>query len=610
MSELPSMASKLLTEDMKTANISISFFFLFLVLFSTGQKITILHTNDLHSKLTGTGPEFEYSPLIVNNDKTVGGFARLATIFKQEKEKFPEGTLILDAGDFLMGSLFQTAEEETGFQASLMQKMGYDFITLGNHEFDFGPQTLAKIIKTAGNNGEIPQIVATNLVFSKKSAEDDELHQMFSDGVIQSFSVINKNGLKIGIFGLMGTDAESVAPSSKPVTFSNPAKKARKVARYLKDKEIADIVILLSHCGIGYDKKNNRYYGEDIELAKKAPEIDIIIGGHTHTRTSEFIKTGNTYIVQTGSYGAEVGKISMNFKNGKITDFRFELLPVNDQVKGDLEVHRQIEDLIKHIDRKYLWDVGLTYNQIVGKTGFDLTLDYSDLKNSNLGGFIADATNFYLNSTGNSADFCLVASGTIRENLVAGESGIISVPDVFRIMSLGKGTNNVPGYPITRIYITGHETKQLVEALVMSRNKGGDGFIYFSGIKIWIDSEKGLMRKVQKIEINEKEISFSKKDKTLYSVAANIYLVSFMHRIKKLSYGLLKVVPKDENGKPVANFNHHLVDINAEKEGVQEAKEWVAMIEYIKSFEKNKEGVPVIPDIYKHVDDSIIDIAK
>jgi 5'-nucleotidase / UDP-sugar diphosphatase len=595
---------------MKTVNISISLLFLLLVLFGNGQKITILHTNDLHSKLTGTGPEFEYTPLTVNNDKTVGGFARLATIFKQEKEKLPEGTLILDAGDFLMGSLFHAAEEETGFQTILMQNMGYDFITLGNHEFDFGPETLAKIIKTADESGEIPQILASNLVFSKKLVKDDELQQLFSDGIIQPFSIINKNGLKIGIFGLMGTDAASVAPASKPVTFSNPAKKARKMARYLKDKENVDIVILLSHCGIGYDDKNNRYFGEDIHLAKKAQDIDIIIGAHTHTRTSEFIKTGNTFIVQTGSYGAEVGKINFNFNNRKITDFSFELLPVNDQVKGDAEVHRQIEDIINHIDRKFLSGAGLKYNQIVGKTSFDLKMDYSDLANSNLGQFVADASKFYLKNTDNETDFCIVASGTIRENLVAGENGIITVPDVFRVMSLGQGADNKPGYPLTKVYLTGREIKQLLEALVMSREKGGDGFIYFSGIKTWIDSEKGLMRKVKKVEINGKEISFSKKDKKLYSVASNIYLVSFTERIKKLSYGLLKAVPKDKNGTPVTNFNNHLVDIDTEKEGVQEAKEWIALIEYIKSFEKNKEGIPTIPDIYKQVEDSVIDIFK
>jgi 5'-nucleotidase len=592
--------------------IKTNFLLAIVILFSSqsifGQELTILHTNDLHSKLTGTGPEFEYSPLIVNNDKTVGGFARLATIFKQQKEIFPRGTLILDAGDFLMGSLFHAAEEETGFQTNLMHQMGYDFITLGNHEFDFGPETLAKILKTAGKSGGIPQIVASNLVFSKKSIKDDDLQQLVSDGVIQPFSVVNKNGLKIGIFGLMGTDAASVAPASKPVTFSNPAKKARKMARYLKDKEGVDIVILLSHCGIGYDNKNNRYFGEDIELAKKAPEIDIIIGAHSHTRTSEFIKTGNTYIVQTGSYGAEVGKIDFNLKNGKITDFRFVLLPVNDHIKGDEEVHRQIEDIIKHIDQKFLSDAGLTYKQIVGKTSFDLNMDYSNLKNSNLGPFIADASYFYLNSTGNSADFCLVASGIIRENLIAGESGIISVPDVFRVMSLGKGTDILPGYPLVKVYLTGREIKQLMEALVMSREKGGDGFIYFSGIKTWIDSEKGLMRKVQKVEINGNEISFSKKDQTLYSVAANIYLISFMDRIKKLSYGLLKVVPKDKNGKQVTNFNNNLVDINSVKEGVQEAKEWIALIEYIKSFEKDGDGIPVIPTKYKQENDSVFDL--
>ncbi|MDO8951987.1 MAG: bifunctional UDP-sugar hydrolase/5'-nucleotidase [Draconibacterium sp.] len=575
-----------------------------------GQELTILHTNDLHSKLTGTVPEFEYSPLIVNNDKTAGGFARLATIFKQEKEKLPEGTLILDAGDFLMGSLFHATEEETGFQTNLMHQMGYDFITLGNHEFDFGPETLAKIIQTADKNGGIPQIVASNLVFSKKSVEDDELQQLVSDGVIQPFSVINKNGLKIGIFGLMGTDAASVAPASKPVTFSNPAKKARKMARYLKDKENVDIVILLSHCGIGYDDKNNRYFGEDIELAKKAPEIDIIIGAHTHTQTSEFIKTGNTYIVQTGSYGGTIGKIGLNFTNGKITDFKFELIPVNDQIEGDHDIHHKIVELINHIDRKYFSDVDLSYKQIVGKTGFDLTLDYSDLKNSNLGQFIADASHFYLKSTGNEVGFCLVASGTIRENLVAGESGIITVPDVFRVMSLGKGSDNVPGYPLAKVYLTGHEIKQLMEALLMSRENGGDGFVYFSGIRTWIDSEKGFMRKVQKIEIDGKEISFSNKDQTLYAVAANIYLVSFMDRIKKLNYGLLKVTPKDEIGEPVTNFNNHLVDINSVKEGVQEAKEWIALIEYIKSFDKNSDGIPAIPARYKQGNNPIVDLAK
>lgn len=583
---------------------------LFSVQYIFGQQLTILHTNDLHSKITGTGPEFEYSPLIVNNDNTVGGFARLATIFKQQKENFPESTLILDAGDFLMGSLFHAAEEETGFQTSLMHKMGYDFITLGNHEFDFGPEILANIINTARENGEIPQILASNLVFSKNSKEDDQLQQLFSDGIMKPYSIIVKNGLKIGLFGIMGEDAASVSPASKPVTFSNPVKEARKMAHYLKEKEKADIVILLSHCGLNYEPVNNLPSGEDIGLAKKVPEIDIIIGGHSHTATPKFIKTGNTFIVQTGSYGTNVGKIRLNFSGGKISDFGFELIPVNDKVEGDSEVQSQIEELINHLDNEILAETGLKFKQIVGTTGFDLTMDFPDLKNSNLGPFVADASLFYMKHTGNEVDFSIVATGIIRANLLSGEMGKITVPDIFNVMSLGKGADEIPGYPLAKIYITGHEVKKLMEALIISREKGGDGFIYFSGIKTWIDSNKGFLKKVQKIEINGTEIDLSKKNNTLYSFSANTYLASFIGRIKKMTFGLVKVVPKNAFGIAETDIGNQVADVNPDKEGIQEAKEWIAITEFLKSFEKNGEGYPAIPASYKNCKDSVIDLAR
>jgi len=585
-------------------------FFIFLLFpFQTcfGQALTILHTNDLHSKLNGFGPESEYSPMVTNNDKTVGGFARLATLLNQEKKKSPDNTLILDAGDFLMGSLFHAAKEETGFQLNMMKKMGYDCITLGNHEFDFGPKTLSNILKVAESKGGFPQIAASNLIFSNESMEDDELQDYFAKGSINPWIIIDKNGLKIGIFGLMGFDAADVAPASKPVSFSNPLKVANKMARFLKNRQNADIVILLSHCGVQYDVQSKTYSGEDIELAKKAPEIDIIIGAHTHTRIPEFIKTGETFIVQTGSYGAELGKIELNFQNGKITDFKYELVPVDDKIPGDPETNSEIEEFTNFIDQKYLSQVGLMCKQVVGTTVFDLNLDFTDLSGSNLGPFIADASYYYLKSTGNKADFSLVASGTIRENLL---SGIVTVSDVFRVMSLGAGADDIPGYPLAKIYLTGNEVKQLFEALLRSRETGGDGFVYFSGIKIWIDSEKRFMKKVQKIGIDGIEIDLSKRNKTLYSVSANTYLLSFIGRIKKMSFGLLKVEPKDKNGFQVTNINQQLADINSEKAGIQEAKEWIALIEYIKSFEKNEQGIHAIPESYKSNNESLVDLAK
>src|SRR5450759_205046 len=153
-------------------------FFLTMVLMLplTGQsekKITILHTNDLHSRLTGYAPESAYSPLTVNDDNTIGGFARIAAIIKAEKENNTGTTLVIDAGDFLMGTLFHSLEVKTGFQLRLMKSMGYDIACLGNHEFDFGPEKLATIISSSVKNGEIPALLLGNAVFDKKDIKDD-----------------------------------------------------------------------------------------------------------------------------------------------------------------------------------------------------------------------------------------------------------------------------------------------------------------------------------------------------------------------------------------------------------------------------------------------------
>ena len=584
--------------------------FIFLGGIINGQQLTILHTNDMHSKLIGCGPESEYSPLEINNDSTKGGFARLAALLEACKEKTPDKTLIVDAGDFLMGSLFHIPESETGFQLNLMKQIGYDYITLGNHEFEFGPDNLAKVIQNAKTKGGVPQIVASNIVFSKESKADDALESLQKDKTILPYSVFTKNGIKIGIIGLLGIDAADVAPAAKPVTFVKPIKEAGKLANYLKNSEKVDLVIALSHSGLYPDKEKKGFFGEDIELAKKVSEIDIIISGHTHVETPDYIKIGNTYIVQTGSYVSELGRIDLKYENRHISDFKFELIPMDDKIQGDVAVNKEIEDYIQIIDGKYLSATGLKYKQTVGKTNFDLKCDFSDLKASNLGPFLADASKYYLHKTGNDADFSLVASGTIREDLLKGQKGILTVADAFRVMSLGEGYDHVPGYPLAKIYVTANEVKKMMEILVISRSKGGDGFIYFSGIRTTIDSKKGFLKKVQKIEINGKEIDFSKKNPQMFSITANSYLLSFIGRIKKISHGLVKVVPKDKNGNPVTDMKNQLIDIDRSHAGVQEAKEWIAIIEYLKSFDKDVTGIPVIPDKYKKSDDSVIDLSK
>ncbi|MBT4027331.1 metallophosphoesterase, partial [Desulfobacula sp.] len=113
------------------------------------NEISILHTNDLHSHFLGFSPNKDYTPQTLSDDETIGGYARIATMIKKIKDQSDGPVLVLDGGDFLMGSFFHMLSREKAFELDLMGKMGYDAVTLGNHEFDLKPEGLAQILNTA-----------------------------------------------------------------------------------------------------------------------------------------------------------------------------------------------------------------------------------------------------------------------------------------------------------------------------------------------------------------------------------------------------------------------------------------------------------------------------
>jgi len=148
------------------------------------KKIVILHTNDLHSRLNGFTPEAEYSPSSPGDDETRGGFARIAAILRSEKRNNSGITLTVDAGDFLMGTLFHSMEVKTGFQLRLMKQMGYDVVCLGNHEFDFGPEKIAGIISLSRGKGEIPPLLLSNAKFNAEEKGDNELEKLYDSRTV------------------------------------------------------------------------------------------------------------------------------------------------------------------------------------------------------------------------------------------------------------------------------------------------------------------------------------------------------------------------------------------------------------------------------------------
>jgi len=567
----------------------------------TGKKITILHTNDLHSRLIGYAPESEYSPLKVNDDKTLGGFARIATIIRKEKEGNEGTTLVLDAGDFMMGTLFPSLEKETGFQLRLMKTMGYDVVGVGNHEYDFGPEWLASVIDASSKRGEIPDVLIGNAVFDKEDNRDDSFENLLSTNIVGRKLIMTKDGVKIGIFSVFGEDAVRVSPNAEPVTFSRQISFAKKMVKELTDEKCG-FIICISHSGVLIDK-NGRWAGADVELAEKVKGLNLIIGGHSHTMLNQPLIVNGIPIVQTGEYGKYVGRLALIYSGGDIKIDSYRLIPVDDEIIGDKNIYQLIEDQKLKISNEILAPLGLLYSKPVAETDFILEgNEVGNFMESNLGPVIADAMYYYVNKHNNGGtDVSLVAAGMIFDKILP---GVQSAADLFRVVPMGSGKDKVPGYPLSRLYFTGRELKNILEILQVAYKSSPDNFCYYSGLRVLYDPEKGLLKKIKKIEIihtggKTVDVDFSKKNKSLYSITTDSYTIQFIGVIKKMSFGLINVVPKDAAGNRVTNMGNAVIDMDESTEGVQEGKEWLALIEFFSSMKDvNGNGIPDIESKY------------
>lgn len=565
-------------------------------------KLVILHTNDLHSRLDGYAPSSEYSPLKTSDDSTVGGFSRLAGIISRERSENTGRTLVFDAGDFLMGTVFHYMEEYNPFQLPLMEEMGYDAVALGNHEFDYGPERMAGIINHSLAVADIPQLLLGNVDFDKKDRADDSFQDLFNEGIIKRHIIIEKAGYKIGVFSLMGKDADEVAPFAAPLSFSKNVRTARKISRGLRSQG-CDLIICLSHSGLEKDD-DGQWSGEDVKLAEKLDGIDIIISGHTHTMLTHPLMINETLIVQTGSYGRYIGKLEILMDEGSYSVSDFSLIPVDDNVRGDAAVQAKIDHQKEIISAKLYGVTGYRVDDTIVSTGFGLTCDeYGDLKQSNLGPLVADAIYEYVNSgTEDGADIAMVAAGVIRDRV---EPGIQTTQDIFRIMSLGSGEDDVPGYPLARVYVSAKELKRVLEILLVAWKSSPSNYCYYSGLELKYDPDRGLLRKISSISIENEDgrmipVDLRGNNETLYSIAANSYMLEFIGIIQKMTFGLIRVKPKDINGNEINDMSAAVIDFDTGSPGVQEGKEWLALVDFLSSMKDvDGDGIPDLPLYYE-----------
>jgi 5'-nucleotidase len=261
------------------------------------KKITILHTNDVHSYIDPFPADHPRNP-------GMGGVARRASLIEAIRKE-NKNVLLLDAGDIFQGTpYFNYYGGELEFK--LMSMMQYDLATMGNHDFDNGIE---------GFYSQLP-----NAKFEFVSANYDFKNTIL-DGIVKPYKIFNKVGIKIGVFGL-GVELEGLVDKKnyKETVYLNPEEKATEMADLLKNREKCDLVICLSHLGFKYKEEPEKIC--DILLAQKTKNIDLIIGGHTHTFLSKPITEKNldgkqVIINQVGCYGLNLGRIDFYLTQDK-----------------------------------------------------------------------------------------------------------------------------------------------------------------------------------------------------------------------------------------------------------------------------------------------------
>jgi 5'-nucleotidase / UDP-sugar diphosphatase len=593
-----------------------------------GKKtFTILHTNDMHSSFIGMGPAADYTPFTLNDDTTRGGYARLAALIAKRKEerKGLGPVLVLDAGDYSMGTAFAAATREIGGELQLMGRMGYDATTFGNHEFDLGPDGLSRSISVAAKAGRVPTVVASNTDFTKKDKTLADLQRLAKTGVIRSYIVIERSGLRFGIFGVLGKEAMHYT-SGGAATFADPIGTAKEIVALLRDKEKVDLVIALSHGGVSKGKDGRYTDGEDVSVAKDVQGIDVVIGGHSHTELQEaIIVNGRTPVVQTGKQSRNLGELVITLDGGKLTVESYKLYPIDDTIAGDLGTADEIDKLKKGVTAAVFASHGYSIDQPLAMAPQDLPNTFTDIAASTI---LANlCTDAFRKAT--KADIGFTVNGAMRDGLQRGKTGVQTVYDVFAVAPLGAGVvDQTAGSALVTGWFTGQDLKNLLEFLLVDNpTHPGEFFPRASGMRFRYDQSRPKFDVVTAIELGDldrgyKAIDISGKDGRLYSLTCPLMVGQFIVAIPKYTKGKLALVAKNRKGQPLKSKVEALEDphtdpldsnnpyllpppgkldrksvttVGKSKAG-REIKEWQAIMDHLRRLPvKNKGELPVIP---------------
>lgn len=564
-------------------------------------KLTILFTHDLHSHFLS-----DRVPKPGGGHAAQGGYARLARLIGQEREKAPGRSLLVDAGDIAMGTLFHTEFREEALELRLMGEMGYDAATLGNHDYEFLPAGLAAMLRTARlRSGQLPVLVASNVVFTQDDPRDAPLKAAFMEYPVTQYAVLERNGIRVGLFGIMGRDAADDTPFAAPVTFADIVERSKAVVDLLRNKEKVDLVVCLSHAGTKPVKSRS----EDEILAGKVPGIDVIISGHTHRVLPEPIRIDKTIIVSAGSYGAYLGILNLDVSReagARVASYRLE--KVSAEVAEDPRIAKKIRAFKKLIEQRYLIYSGKRHDQVIAETAFDMpspAYRQGILAETGLGDLVTDAFRFAVRQAEGKnyrhVHIAVTFDGMIRDTFL---SGRIAVADIFKVLSPGLGMDDRAGHPLLTFYLTGKEIRSVLEVQTSIAPMKHDAQMQVSGVRFTFNPHRVPFDRVVSVAVQDEDGVFRPllPDK-VYRVCVNNYSARMLNYVRRVSHGLIQFTPKDDKGRPVTDWQAVRVDADAGAAGIQELKEWVALTLYLKSLpDRNGNGVPDLPEGYRNPD--------
>ena len=578
------------------------------------KQLDVLFTHDTHSHLNS------FSTIVDGEQKEVGGFAKLKTLIDEKKKENPD-TLILDGGDFSMGTLIQTVYDTEAAELRMLGYLGCDVSTFGNHEFDYRSKGLADMLTAAKNSGEtVPSLVVCNVDWDSMeknglSEGQKQIQSAFENYGVKDYVVVQKDDVKIAVVGVFGVDALKCAPTCE-LLFKDPVESVKKTVEEIKKNEKVDMIACVSHSGTWEDEKKS----EDEILAKEVPDLDLIISGHTHSELKEPIQHGNTYIVSCGEYARNLGSLSMTQKqDGRWEMTSYELIPVSEDIEPDQATQERIDALMDTVDTNYLTNFGYTRDEVLAENDVEFnSLEEMETKHEelNLGDIMSDSYIYSVEHSedynGTPVDVAVVPSGCVRDTYTKGN---ITVEDVYNSFSLGIGKDGLAGYPLIDVYLTGKELKLAAEVDASVSDFMTTARLYCSGLNFTFNPHRMILNKVTDCYLTREDGErIEIQDDQLYRVVTDLYTGQMLGSVMEMSYGLLKIEPKDKDGNPIENLEDQAI-----MEGDKELKAWDAIARYMKSFDDTDgNGISNVPEYYetthgrKVVDESrnVIDLVK